>query len=61
MKPRPAPQLRENAGEHRLLRPVTCVDCGAPLKDLATYGVSRCGPGFFYHCPDCARGRGATS
>jgi hypothetical protein len=49
----PTYQLRPNTGDHRLLRPVACIDCGKPLNDLGSYVVSRSGPGFFYHCEEC--------
>jgi hypothetical protein len=50
----PTYQFHDNTGDHRLLRPVACIDCGKPLNDLASYVVSRSGPGFFYHCEVCA-------
>jgi hypothetical protein len=49
----PTYQLHPNTGDHRLLRPVACIDCGKPLNDLTSYVVSRAGPGFIYHCEKC--------
>jgi hypothetical protein len=49
----PAYHFHPNTGDHRLGPPVDCIDCGKPLNDLASYAVSRSGPGFFYHCPEC--------
>jgi hypothetical protein len=50
-------QFHPNSGDHRLLRPVTCIDCKKPLNDLATYAMSRCRPGFFYFCEECGTKR----
>jgi hypothetical protein len=49
----PAYQLHPNTGDHRLLAPADCPGCGRQLNDLASYVVSRAGPGFIYHCEEC--------
>lgn len=46
-----------NEGHHRLARPIECVDCGVSLDPLPAYFVTRCGPGFFYHCVGCGERR----